>query len=79
MVFAILSVLTLMLWKNKYLALVIAIVLGAVSLFFMLAVFAEYSEFPSGNKDGWQLLLTGTLLFGSLFAISLIMPRKYFR
>lgn len=78
MVFGILAIVMLLLWKNKYLALAIAVILGAVSVFFMLAVFAEYSKFPSSSSDGWQLLLTGILIFGSLFAISLIMPKKYF-
>ena len=78
MIFGILAVVTLLIWKNKYLALAIAMVLGAVSVFFMLAVFAEYREFPSESRDGWYVLLMSMLLFGSLFAISLIMPKKYF-
>lgn len=78
MVFGVLAIVTLLLWQNRYLALAIAVILGAVSVFFTLAIFAEYSEFPPGSSDAWQLL-AGMLIFGSLLGISLIMPRKYFR
>ncbi len=78
MVFGILAVVTLLLWRNKYLALAIAIILGIISVFLMLAIFAEYSEFPPGSSDAWRLLV-GMLIFGPLFVIALIMPRKYFR
>ena len=77
--FGILVIVALLLCKNKYLALTISAILGLVSVFLMLATFAEYSEFPSGSSEGWQLLLVGMLIFGSLLVVSLIMPKKYFR
>jgi len=77
--FGVLAVFTLLIWKNKYYALVISIILSCISIFFLLAVLSEFSEFPSGSKEGAQMLLFGGLLFGGLFAISVIMPIKYFK
>ncbi|GHT04495.1 hypothetical protein FACS189440_13970 [Bacteroidia bacterium] len=68
----------LLIWKNRWLALSISIVLGLVSFYFILACYSEFKEFPAGDNDGIRMLLTGCLLFGSLIAISFIMPRKYF-
>lgn len=69
---------TLIIWKNKYFALSLSIILGLVSLYMLLAVFSEYKEFPSGDRNGLKLLLVGGLLFTSLLAISILLPRKYF-
>jgi hypothetical protein len=77
--FGVLAVFTLLIWKNKYYALTISIILSCISIFFLLALLSEFSEFPSGSKDGAQMLLFGGLLFGGLFAISVIMPIKYFK
>jgi hypothetical protein len=53
-------------------------VLGLVSFYFILACYSEYKEFPAGDSDGIRLIVTGCLIFGSLIAISFIMPKKYF-
>lgn len=76
--FGILTIAILLIWKNKYLALSIAILLGGASVFFLLALLSEFSEFPAGNQERWQMLLIGGAIFGSLLVASLIMPRKYF-
>jgi hypothetical protein len=69
---------TLIIWKNKYFALSLSIILALVSLYMLLAVFSEYKEFPSGDRSGLQLLLVGGLIFISLLAVSIFLPRKYF-
>jgi hypothetical protein len=69
---------TLIIWKNKYFALSLSIILGLVSFYMLLAVFAEYNEFPSDDRNGWQLLFVGGLIFTSLLAVSIFLPRKYF-
>ena len=79
LVISILIVLALLIWKNKYLALSISIILGCASFYFILALLSEYSEFPIGSKDGLQMLLIGGLIFGPLLLISTIMPAKYFK
>lgn len=76
--FGILTIALLLIWKNKYLALSIAILLGGASVYFLLALLSEFNEFPAGNQERWQLLLIGGAIFGSLLVASLIMPKKYF-
>lgn len=63
--------------KNKYLAAVLSVILGVGSCYFLLAVFAEFSEFSNG-RDGLPLLIAGGTLFTSLLVISIFLPRKYF-
>jgi len=76
--FCILAIAILLIWKNKYLALSIAVLLGGASAFFLLALLSEFHEFPVENQERWQMLLIGSAIFGSLLVASLIMPRKYF-
>jgi predicted ferric reductase len=71
-------ILTLLIWKNKILAIVLSVVLGLGSLYMLLALASEYSEFPKGDPAGTKLLLVGSLIFLSLLAMSIIMPFKYF-
>lgn len=78
MIFGILTIAILLIWKNKYLALSIAILLGGASVYFLLALLSEFHEFPVENQERWQMLLVGCTIFGSLLVASLIMPRKYF-
>jgi len=78
MVVGMLLVVTLLISKSKYLALSIAILLGVVSVFFLLALLSEFHEFPVDNPERWQVLLGGGAIFGSLLVVSVIMPRKYF-
>jgi len=78
MAFGILAITVLLIWKNKYLALSIAILLGGASAYFLLALLSEFHEFPAENQERWQMLLIGIAIFGSLLAASLIMPKKYF-
>lgn len=75
----VLGILALLKWKSKNLALVISVNLGSVSLFFMLALLSEFAEFPSGSREGLQMLLTGSLLFLGLLTISIFLPVKYLR
>jgi hypothetical protein len=70
-------IITLIIWKNKYVALGMAIILGLVSCYMLLAVFSEYSEFASGDSNGLKLLLAGGSLFISLLVVSIFLPRKY--
>lgn len=69
---------TLVIWKNKYFALVLSIALGPASAYMLVAVFSEYHEFLPSDKNGLQLQLVGGLLFTSLLMISIFMPKKYF-
>ena len=78
MIIGILIILALLIWKSKYLAIPLSVVLGFVSLFLMMALLAEFSEFPTGSSEGLQMLGIGISIFGSLLAISIIMPIKYF-
>lgn len=71
--------LTLVVWRNKYLALAFSAILGFCSFYMIFAVVSEYKEFPPGDPDGLRLLLTGGFIFCSLFAISLFLPGKYLR
>ena len=72
-------VITLLIWKNKYLAFCISFLLGCVSFYFILALLSEFSEFPVGSSDGIRMLLVGGLLFGGLLIVSIIIPIKYFK
>jgi hypothetical protein len=67
-----------LIWNNRWFALSISVVLGIASFYFLLACISEYKEFPAGDSEGIRLMLTGSLIFGSLIVISFIMPRKYF-
>jgi len=78
MAFGILAITVLLIWKNKYLALSIAILLGGASAYFLLALLSEFHEFPAENQERWQMLLIGIAIFSSLLAALLIMPKKYF-
>ena len=68
----------LIIWKNKYFALTLSILLGTASVYMLLAVFSEYHEFPAGDVKGFQLLFIGVLVFTSLLAVAILLPRKYF-
>lgn len=78
MVVGVLSVVALLIWKSKYLALSMAILLGVVSICFLFAVLSEFHEFPVDHPERWQMLLAGGVIFGSLLVVSVILPRKYF-
>ncbi|MDR1880929.1 MAG: hypothetical protein LBQ78_08350 [Tannerellaceae bacterium] len=69
--------LTLIVWRNKILAVALSILLGAGSLFMILAVLSEYGEFPTGDPEGRKLLLIGVLIFVTLTVMALVLPRKY--
>jgi hypothetical protein len=72
-----LIVLILVILKNKVFAILLSVILGLVSIYMLLAVLSEYSEFPRGDLKGTQLLLVGSLLFTSLLTIALTLPKKY--
>lgn len=69
----------LTLWKNKYLALIISVLLGLSGFYLIFAVLSEFSEFPAGNIEGIIMLITGLVIFGSLILLSFVMPRKYLK
>jgi hypothetical protein len=71
--------LILIMSKNKYLAIGLAIILGSLSCYMLFALLSEYNEFPSGDNHGTILLATGSLIFCSLLAISILLPLKYFK
>ena len=64
-------------WKSLAVSFFFSAVFGLGSLYMLLAVLSEYSEFPAGDPKGMELLLVGTLLFGGLALLSFIMPWKY--
>ncbi len=68
---------TLVIWKNKYFALVLSSILGLISFYMLLAVLSAFKKFPSGDINGLQLLLVGASLFISLLVIAIYLPRKY--
>jgi VIT1/CCC1 family predicted Fe2+/Mn2+ transporter len=70
--------LTLLIWKNRWLALSLSIVLGMACFYFLLACYSEYKEFPANDNNGIRMMLTGCMIFGSLLVISAILPGKYF-
>jgi len=72
-----LILLTLIIWKNKYFALILSFILGVGSFYMLLAVLSEYSEFPAGDRDGLQLLAVGMSLFTSLLVVAFFLPKKY--
>jgi hypothetical protein len=65
------------LWKNIYLSLYLSIIYGFFSIYMLLAVFSEYTEFPAGDPAGIRLLMTGFLIFGGIGLLAFIMPWKY--
>ncbi|MEY3423118.1 MAG: hypothetical protein RIR48_3448 [Bacteroidota bacterium] len=71
--------LILIMSKNKYLAIGLAIILGSLSCYMLFALLSEYNEFPSGDSRGTILLTTGSLIFCSLLIISMLLPLKYFK
>ncbi len=77
--FCLISLFLLLRWKNRFLAVFLAISIGIAGVFFELALWAEYREFPKNDPAGTKLLLTGTFLFGGFFILAWLLPRKYFR
>lgn len=69
----------LIILKNKFMALFMSIIIGLGSLYMILAVVSEYSEFPAGSAEGLKLLLTGTSIFVTTIIMSIILPIKYFK
>lgn len=69
----------LLIWKNKFLALTLSILLGIGSCYMLLALISEFREFPIGNPEGNILLLTGSLIFIFLLVMAIFMPIKYFQ
>ena len=78
MIFCGLILTILVVWKNKFFALIISLFLGFISLYMMFAVFSEYMESPPRDRNGLELLVVGEVIFGSLLVISFLLPKKYF-
>jgi hypothetical protein len=68
----------LVVWKNKYLALCVGLILGLGSFYMLFALLSEFHEFPAEDKNGTQLLFIGVMMFLTLLAVSVILPVKYF-
>ncbi len=47
------------------------------SLYMFLALLSEYSEFPTATGEAIQMLVVGTLIFGSSFVMGIVMLVKY--
>ena len=75
--FAIVS--TLVVWKNKALAILLAALLSLGSLWMILAVWSEYLEFPKGSPESVKLLAIGMFIFLVSLACAIVMPMKYFK
>lgn len=69
---------TMLLTKNKYMALLTSVVIGAGSLYMVLAVLSEYYEFPTGDANGSILLLIGLSICFAALVLAAVMPIKYF-
>lgn len=67
-----------MVWRIRTFAYILSVLLGLGSLYMILAVFSEFSEFPKGDPRGIKFLLTGTSIFIVLAAMAIVMPFKYF-
>lgn len=78
MIFCGLILSILVVWKNKFFALIISLFLGFISFYMMFAVLSEYMEFPPHGRNGLELLVVGEVIFGSLLVISFLLPKKYF-
>src|SRR5687768_3575530 len=57
----------------------LALLLVFISIYFMLAVVSEYSDFPVVNAEAVRLLVFGLGFFGISLGIATIMIWKYFR
>ncbi|WP_262732708.1 hypothetical protein [Gaetbulibacter sp. NE] len=64
-------------FKNKVVGISIPSLLIVISLYMILAVLSEVSEFPSFNTEAQTLLLVGLLYFIATIVISIIMIYKY--
>jgi len=73
------AIITLLILRNKYLALGLSILLGIGNCYMILAVISEFREFPAGDSAGTSLLLTGILIFTTFLFIAVAMPVKYFK
>lgn len=69
----------MLLFRNKYMALLTSVAIGVGSLYMMLAVLSEYNEFPKGDTNGLVLLLVGLSICLAAFVLAAIMPIKYFK
>jgi len=64
-------------FKNKFVGILIASLLIILSIYMLLAVMSEFNEFPTFNSDAKTLLFFGLSFFISIIAISGIMVYKY--
>lgn len=67
----------LLIWKSKVLAIIVTVTLGSGCILMLLAVISEFREFPSGDPTGAKLMVTGSVIFITLAAITICMPVKY--
>lgn len=75
---ALLGILTgLIIWKNKALGVAIAIVFMFLNLYMILAMISELNEFETFNRRAQELLIFGSLYFGTNIAVSIKLLIKW--
>lgn len=66
-------------YKNKIIGFALAILLLILSLYLVLAVVAEYNEFPTQSKDALTLLIVGLILSVVLLVLGVALFYKYLK
>jgi len=64
-------------FQNKFIGMFMATITSLFSLYMVLAVISEFSEFPTVNGEALRLLLFGLLFCLLLFMSSIIMIYKF--
>lgn len=66
-----------MIFKNKVIGILIPCLLALTSLYMILAVISEVSEFPSFNSEAKTLVFVGFSYFLTTLFVSILMIYKY--
>ncbi|WP_282135044.1 hypothetical protein [Seonamhaeicola maritimus] len=64
-------------YKNRIIGLIIPSILTLASMYMILALISEVSEFPTFNQDAQTMLFVGLQVFLSIIGISVFMFIKY--
>ena len=67
----------LFIWKNEILGIVISFLFLGLSLFMVLALISELSEFPTFNQNAKTMLYVGATWLGLNILLSIIMMMKW--
>jgi len=62
--------------ENKVIRIITSLFFGLLSLFMLLAVISEYSEFEARSLEGLKLLLIGSSLFITTLVLSVIIGAR---